>query len=199
MRMREEAPHEKKRPDSLSLSVPSFQIYMAVREWRGLPPAADEAVEKLKVEARRQAREDKARAALVSLVLGCFCSVCLFSSQFKCSLCSQTDSRHELQCIDSLLTHSHTQTHTSQEEKRQRMLEREEAEQARRDAAAAGGASTSDRRPAAAAAAAAGKAAKGEVDEEEEDEIELLEERNLDAALAVSFRVGGKAAVCAVA
>ncbi len=41
------------------------QVYNAVREWRRLRPAADEAVVQLKAQARRQAREDKARKAQV--------------------------------------------------------------------------------------------------------------------------------------
>ncbi|KAF5829652.1 hypothetical protein DUNSADRAFT_15693 [Dunaliella salina] len=39
------------------------QVYNAVREWRRLKPAADEAVVQLKSQARRKAREDKARKA----------------------------------------------------------------------------------------------------------------------------------------
>uniref|UniRef100_A0A7S3QMV8 Strawberry notch AAA domain-containing protein n=1 Tax=Dunaliella tertiolecta TaxID=3047 RepID=A0A7S3QMV8_DUNTE len=40
------------------------QVYTAVCEWRGLKPAAEEAVVELKSRARRQAREEKARKAL---------------------------------------------------------------------------------------------------------------------------------------
>ena len=43
-----------------------------MREWRGLKPAAEEAVVQLKSNARRQAREDKARKAQVC-VYACLC------------------------------------------------------------------------------------------------------------------------------
>lgn len=43
-----------------------MQVYSAVLEWRELKPAADEAVEQLKSQARRQARMDKARKAQVA-------------------------------------------------------------------------------------------------------------------------------------
>eukprot|EP00983_Pelagomonas_calceolata_P077698 1153963-Pelagomonas_calceolata.AAC.4 len=52
-------------PCELSADSLDFTVYNAVREWRRLKPAAEEAVVQLKSQARRKAREEKARKAQV--------------------------------------------------------------------------------------------------------------------------------------